>query len=98
MILATAHSNEPRTPDEALVLDIDLSILAADEAAFDEYDRSIRAEYQWVPESSYRQARAEILESFIQRKHIYHTALYRKRYESSARRNIERALARLRAG
>ena len=96
MILATAHAADPRTPDEALVLDIDLSILGADEAAFDEYDRSIRAEYSWVPEDEYRQGRAALLESFLHRGRIYHTAPYRARCEFAARRNIERALARLR--
>ena len=95
MILATGHSGEPRTPDEALLLDIDLSILGAEEAAFDEYDRSIRAEYSWVPEQDYRRGRAKVLESFIGRKRVYHTAVYRKRYEARARANLERALTRL---
>ncbi len=95
MILATAHSSEPRTSDEALLLDIDLSILGADEAAFDEYDRSVRAEYSWVPEPEYRQARTKILESFLSRERLYHTLPYRGRCESSARMNIQRALARL---
>lgn len=98
MILATAHSGEPRTPDEALLLDIDLSILGADEAAFDEYDLDIRAEYAWVPEHDYRRERAKVLESFLRRERVYHTAPYRARYESAARKNIERALARLRGG
>jgi predicted metal-dependent HD superfamily phosphohydrolase len=97
MILATAHSFEPRTPDEALLLDIDLSTLGADEAAFDEYDRSIREEYSWLPEESYRQERAKVLESFLRRERIYHTTAFR-RCERPARINIERALARLRRG
>lgn len=96
MILATAHSGEPRTPDEALLLDIDLSILGADEAASDEYERGIRAEYAWVSEHDYRQGRAKLLGSFLRRERLYHTAPYRARCESAARRNIERALARLR--
>lgn len=89
MILATAHSGEPRTADEALLVDIDLSILGADEAVFNEYDRSIRAEYDWVPKESYRQARAKVLESFVNRERLYQTSIYRRRYETSARRNIQ---------
>ncbi|HSC27628.1 MAG TPA: hypothetical protein VLD67_10160, partial [Vicinamibacterales bacterium] len=96
MILATALAGEPRTADEALLLDIDRSILGADEATFDAYDRSIRAEYDWVPESSYRPARAAVLESFLDRRLLYHTAPYRTRLETSARKNIQRALASLR--
>jgi predicted metal-dependent HD superfamily phosphohydrolase len=97
MILATAHSSEPRAPDEALVVDIDLSTLGAEEAEFDDYDRAIRAEYARVPESEYRKARAMVLRSFLARKHIYRTRFYRERFEQPARANLVRALARLRS-
>ena len=97
MILATAHANEPRTADEALVLDVDLSILGADAAKFDDYDRAIRVEYEWVPEADYRKGRAGILRSFLERERIYHTAFFRRRYEKAARANLQRALDRLHA-
>lgn len=95
MILATAHAGEPRTPDESLVLDIDLSILGAGEPEFDDYDGVIRAEYAWVPEHEYRRVRARVLESFLGRPCIYRTRPYRERREQAARANIARALARL---
>ena len=95
MILATAISGKPRTTDEALVVDIDRSILGSDEATFDEYDRNVRAEYEWVPDEIYRRERAAILQSFLDRERIYHTALYRRRCEAAARANLRRALARL---
>ncbi|HZO00245.1 MAG TPA: hypothetical protein VFB93_03520 [Burkholderiales bacterium] len=94
MIMGTAHAAEPRTPDEALLLDIDLAILGADEAQFDEYDRAVREEYAWVPEPEYRHGRAKVLESLLGRERVYHTAPYR-RLELPARRNLERALARI---
>lgn len=95
LIMATMHAAQAETPDEALLLDIDLSILGADEATFDEYDRAIRVEYEWVPEAAYRLARATVLQGFLQRARIFQTAAYRDR-ESIARRNIERTLERLR--
>jgi predicted metal-dependent HD superfamily phosphohydrolase len=95
LILATAHTAKAETPDEALLLDIDLSILGADAATFDEYDRAIRVEYEWVPEEAYRHARAAVLEGFLKRARIFQTAAYGDR-EAVARRNIERALERLR--
>jgi predicted metal-dependent HD superfamily phosphohydrolase len=98
MIMATAHAGQAQTPDEALLLDVDLSILGADEATFDEYDRAIRVEYEWVPEDTYRRARAEVLQGFLARERIYQTAAYRNTSELTARRNIERSLARLRHG
>lgn len=95
LIMATMHAAQAETPDEALLLDIDLSILGADDATFDEYDRAIRVEYEWVPEAAYRLARATVLQGFLQRERILQTAAYRDR-ESIARRNIERTLEQLR--
>jgi predicted metal-dependent HD superfamily phosphohydrolase len=95
MILATAHAGNAETPDEALLLDIDLSILAADDTTFDEYDRAIRVEYEWVPEQAYRAARTNVLQGILQRDRIFQTVAYRKQ-EAAARSNIERALERLR--
>jgi predicted metal-dependent HD superfamily phosphohydrolase len=95
LILATAHMREPNTADEALLHDIDLSILGADEATFDQYEHSIRDEYEFIPEPHYREARAELLTSFLRRDRIFHTALYRRRLETCARDNLKRALARL---
>ncbi len=97
LILATAHSGTAQTPDEALLLDIDLSILGADAATFDEYDQAIRAEYQWVPEDAYRAARSKVLQGFLERDRIFQTAAYRKSHETRARENIQRALLQLRA-
>lgn len=95
MILATAHAANAETPDEALLLDIDLSILAADESTFEEYDRAIRVEYEWVPEETYRAARATVLQGFLKRDRIFQTVAYRQQ-EAAARTNIEGALEKLR--
>jgi predicted metal-dependent HD superfamily phosphohydrolase len=95
LILATAHAANAETPDEALLLDIDLSILGADDSTFDEYDRAIRVEYEWVPDEAYRAARTNVLHGFLKRDRIFQTVAYRQQ-EAAARRNIERALERLR--
>ncbi|MGH8188469.1 MAG: HD domain-containing protein, partial [Steroidobacteraceae bacterium] len=92
MILATAHSVTAQTPDEALMLDIDLAILGADAATFDEYDDAIRVEYAWVPEDAYRAARAQVLQGFLARNRIFETAAYHKSHEAQARQNSARAL------
>lgn len=93
MIRATRHHASPRTPDEALMLDIDLAILGSDAARFCRYDEDIRKEYSWVPEKDYRAARARVLQGFLERDSIYRTDGMRERYEESARRNLARALA-----
>ena len=84
MILATAHAAKAETPDEALLLDIDLSILGGDETTFDEYDRAIRVEYEWVPEEAYRAARSNVLQGFLKRDRIFQTAAYRQQESSCA--------------
>ena len=96
LILATQHHTPRDRPDAALVVDIDLSILGRAAAEFDRYDAAIRQEYQQVPETTYREARARVLESFLARPAIYQTPLFRERYEAQARENLERAIRRLR--
>jgi predicted metal-dependent HD superfamily phosphohydrolase len=58
--------NEQRSADWVLV-DIDLGILGAEVARFDEYEIQVREEYSWVPESLYRAARRKVLEEFVHR-------------------------------
>jgi predicted metal-dependent HD superfamily phosphohydrolase len=95
-ILATRHEAVARHPDSRLVVDIDLSILGADEAAYAQFEVNVRKEYRWVPSILFRRKRAEILESFLARPRLYSTDLFYERYESRARRNLASAIATLR--
>lgn len=90
LILATRHLTLSDDPDTQLVCDIDLSILGREPAVFDEFERRIRREYDWVPEAVYRTSRSEILSGFLRRGSIYQTDRFRKRYEAPARANLER--------
>ena len=95
LILATRHAGELKTPDQALLVDIDLSILGSAEAIFAQYDSDVRKEYAWVPEPDYRSGRAAVLRSFLDRPRIFSTRAFAERYEAHARSNIQRALARV---
>jgi predicted metal-dependent HD superfamily phosphohydrolase/MFS family permease len=95
LILATRHSQQPATPDERLLVDIDLAILGADPARFDEYERQIRAEYGFVPEDVFRTKRAEILRGFLARPALFATPALAARLEGAARVNLAGAIARL---
>jgi predicted metal-dependent HD superfamily phosphohydrolase len=79
-----------------LLLDVDLSILGRAPSLFDSYDRAIRAEYQFVPDKQYREARTCILSGFLNREFIYHTDDFRRQYEQQARANLHWAIAQLR--
>ena len=83
--------------DEAgrLMCDIDLSILGRAVEEFDAYERRIRAEYMWVPEEAFRHGRARILEGLLRRDPLFQTDTFHRRFESSARANLRRALAAL---
>ena len=94
-IMATKHAGTPALGDSALVVDIDLSILGQPPAVYDEFERKVREEYRWVPAPLYRRRRREILQSFLDREHVYSLPRFRERYEAQARENLEAALARL---
>jgi len=96
LILATKHQALPGDPDQALLVDIDLSILGRDAPAFARYEQQVRREYGHVPEADFRAGRGAILEAFLKRKFIYQTFLFRERYEAQARQNLVRSLAKLR--
>jgi len=94
-VLATRHAALPVGPDQALLVDIDLSILGAEPVRFDEYEHQVRAEYRWVPDFMFRPKRREILTEFLQRDPIYTTAALREKLEAQARANLTRSLVKL---
>lgn len=97
LILATRHASAPRTRDEALLVDIDLSILGAEPSRFTEYDQQIRLEYNHVPEADYRRARQHVLAQFRERPELFHTPWFRDRLAAQARANLAGAISRLTA-
>lgn len=95
LILATRHTGEPLSGDEALVADIDMAILASPSAEYDAYSRAIRSEFAFAPDTDYRTGRAAFLRSLLARPAIFHTDLIREALEFRARANIARELGTL---
>jgi predicted metal-dependent HD superfamily phosphohydrolase len=95
LILVTKHSTTPITPDEQLLVDIDLAILGQSVERFREYDGAIRREYAWVPWEKYVVGRTAVLNGFLHREHLYNTSVFQTRYESIARTNLQTAIATL---
>jgi len=91
----TKHKEVSSDPDAKLLTDIDLSILGKSAEEFDEYERNIRKEYNWVPDDQFRTGRTAILRSFLDRPNIYSTEYFRNKYEKQARENLARSLANL---
>lgn len=94
LILAT-KGHQGRGAEVDIVLDADLSILAANRADYDAYARAIRLEYAFVEEAAYREGRSRVLESFLNRTHLFRTTVMKRR-EDAARMNLKRELKRLR--
>ena len=94
-VMTTRHQVVPATQDAMIVVDIDLSILGANTARFEEYEVQVREEYSWVPGIVYRRGRRKILQDFAHRERIYCTECFRIEYEARARENIARSLTRL---
>lgn len=95
LVLATQHSAIPQGEDAQLLVDVDLSILGAAEPRFSEYERQVRQEYGWVSEDAFRQGRARVLTSLLDRSSIYSTAWFTARLEERARENLSRSLKEL---
>ncbi len=95
LILATKHAKTADESDAALLVDVDLSILGQSTERFDEYERQIRSEYDWVPNDAFVAGRSSILKSFLERPSIYTTEFFREKYESKARENLMRSIKQL---
>ena len=96
-IEATQHALalDSSDPDLALLLDLDLSTLAALPEAYSEYAKAIRREYAHVPDAVYRLGRRQILEGFLARHRIYRTDILNALWEARARSNISGEIAGL---
>ncbi len=95
LIMATKKHEAGGDADCEIITDIDLSILGADGARYDEYERDIRREYSWVPALIFRPKRRAILENFLARDVIYQTAPMRAQREEQARINLRCAIDQL---
>lgn len=93
MILATKHhvaSADGASADDARLIDIDMSILAAPRNAYMRYARAIQDEWVPVPasEAAFRIGRLEFLRGVLAAPHVYLTSAAQERWDQAARDNI----------
>lgn len=91
-IMVTRHDQPAQNADQRLMLDVDLAILGAPAAVFDAYEQQIVQEYQSVPRAAFRSNRQRILQGFLDRPQIYHSAAFLATRETQARANLERSI------
>ncbi|PZQ59201.1 MAG: phosphohydrolase [Phenylobacterium zucineum] len=97
LILQTAgHQVPPGDRLGAVLVSIDLSILAAEPAAYDAYARAVREEYAHVPDELWRAGRARVLQHFLDAPVIFPDPAFGATHEAAARANLLRELESLR--
>jgi predicted metal-dependent HD superfamily phosphohydrolase len=97
-ILATRHARDVPAIDDAdlaLLLDLDLAILAAPPEAYRAYASGVRREYAHVPDALYGMGRRRVLEGFLGRGPIYLTERLGNLWEAQARANLAAEIAEL---
>lgn len=95
LVSLTRHPSQPRDNDEALLLDIDLAILATDEKTYLVYEDDIRREYQHVPALLFKLGRKRLLKAFMKQRALYHSPYFHEMFESRARANLQSGIEQL---
>jgi predicted metal-dependent HD superfamily phosphohydrolase len=86
LILAT-RTHDATDAAASVLLDADLAVLGAEPSVYEAYRRGVRAEYAHVHHDNWRSGRAAVLQSFLDRPRIFHTAAFASR-EARARANL----------
>ncbi|WP_406313010.1 HD domain-containing protein [Streptosporangium sp. NBC_01639] len=89
--LTATHDPAPDDPDGAVLCDADLAILATSPEIYTAYAAAVRQEYSFVPDDAFREGRAAVLRSLLDRPAIFRIA----DLEAQARANIHAELDRL---
>ena len=97
-IMVTRHSKSPGRGDTALIADIDLTILGASAAEYDEYRRRIRHEFEFATDEQFLQGRTAFVLRMIDKARIFATPFWFVALEEKARDNLSRELDNLEKG
>jgi predicted metal-dependent HD superfamily phosphohydrolase len=93
-IEATRTHDAPADPDAALVLDVDMSILAAAPDVFDRYEAAVRAEHAAIDDASFARGRSAFVAACLAREVLFHVPALHAAWDGAARANLRRSLAR----
>ncbi|MEJ8841542.1 hypothetical protein WG954_04050 [Lacibacter sp. H375] len=95
LILATKSHQLSDDADVNLFTDADLSILGKDWETYHTYCYNVRKEYAIYPDLLYKPGRKKALQHFLSMQRIFKTEHFHKRYEESAKKNMEREIESL---
>ena len=91
LIILSTEKHQPIIDNinNAIFLDMDLSILGVSADKYLKYAQAIRQEYIWLSDRDYQRGRKQVLSNFLARKRIYFTDIFYQKLESQARKNLE---------
>ncbi len=95
LILATKSHLLSDDADVNLFTDADLSILGKDWETYNTYCANVRKEYAIYPDLLYKPGRKNALQHFLSMNRIFKTEHFYKKYEESAKKNMEREISTL---
>ena len=95
LILITKHDRVPKSINQKLITDVDLAILGKPPLQYDKYEVAIRKEYSHVSEDDFRNGRAGILRTFLEKPSIYSLEYFNNKYYDQAIQNIQKAISDL---
>ncbi|RFS13812.1 hypothetical protein [Emticicia sp. C21] len=91
-IIATQKHIQGKNTDTNFFLDADLSILGSDWFSYEQYAQRVRKEYSIYPDLVYKPGRKKVLRHFLEMERLFKTDAFFNKYESKARKNIQREL------
>jgi predicted metal-dependent HD superfamily phosphohydrolase len=97
LVLSTSRLAENLKPDEAVLVDADLSMLGASESDFDVYEARVRREWAEFDDGAFAAGRIAVLGSFLKKRRIFTTDFGRDKWEARAQNNLRRSVDRLKA-
>ena len=96
--VAYIRATDPSATPISVLNDMDLAELGASPEVFDSNTDKIRKEYHWVEPEVWRKGRIAILNQFLKRDKLYLTQPFAEAFETQARENLKRAIAKLAEG
>ena len=100
LILATKFPStiENPTEEEALIMDLDLSILGTfHDKTWRDYCDNVRKEYSSVSDEVFNKGRIDFLQTLLNSERIFKTDTFYNMFEENARKNIAEELKRIQA-
>jgi predicted metal-dependent HD superfamily phosphohydrolase len=94
LILLTQHGPAVPRGDDALMVDIDMAVLASTADRYDCYAAAVRSEYRSVSDVDWRNGRGAFLRGLLARARIFHS-VPGVELEREARTNVRRELVAL---